>query len=95
MKFDNKFFSKSKFTKEQTGKYFNNALKDLDIARRDSILEVKFNYAYTAFIKGAITLLSHYQVKTKSVPGHHVKLIDETACKTDRRNCPASERRHH
>ncbi len=79
MKFDNKFFVKFKFTKEQTGKYYNNALKDLDIARRDSILEVKFNYAYTAFIKGAISLLSHYQMKTKSAPGHHIKLIDETA----------------
>lgn len=58
--FDNKYFIKFKFTKEQVKKYFNNALKDLDIAKKDKILEVKFNYAYTTLIKASISLLSYY-----------------------------------
>lgn len=71
MKFDDRYFSKFKFTKEQINKNFKNALKDLNIAKKDEILEVKFNYVYTAFIKAGIALLSFYQVKMKSVPGHH------------------------
>lgn len=38
---------------------------------------MKFNYAYTALIKAGIALLSFYQVKIRSVPGHHVKIIDK------------------
>ena len=77
MKFDNRYFSKFKFTHEQIRKILINAQKDLNIAKRDKIPEVKFNYSYTALIKIAISLLSYYQVKIKSVPGHHVKLIEE------------------
>lgn len=40
---------------------------------------MKFNYAYTALIKVGISLLSHHQVKIKSVPGHHVKIIEKLA----------------
>ena len=79
MNFEDKYFIKFKFTSEQIKKNFNNALKDLNIAKRDRILEVKFNYAYSAFIKAGITLLSYYQIRIKSVPGHHIKLIEKTA----------------
>ncbi len=79
MKFESRYFNKVSFNKEQIEKNLNNAIKDLDIAKKDKILEVKFNYAYTAFLKTAITLLSHYQVKVKSAPGHHVRLIEATA----------------
>jgi len=79
MKFDNRYFSKFKFTEEQISKNFRNALKDLSIARKDKILEVKFSYVYTALIKGGIALLSFYQVKIKSVSGHHFKIIEQIA----------------
>mgnify|MGYP001080111733 CR=1 FL=1 len=79
MKFDDRYFSKFKFTKEQINKNFKNALKDLNIAKKDKILEVKFSYAYTALIKAGIALLSFYQVKIKSVPGHHFKVIEKIA----------------
>ncbi len=79
MKTDSKYFSKLQFTSEQILKNFNNALKDLNIAKRDTILEVKFNYAYNSFLKAGITLLSHYQLKAKSIPGHHVKIIEMIA----------------
>jgi hypothetical protein len=79
MKFEDKYFTKFKFTKIQIEKNFKNALKDLNIAKKDIIPEVKFNYAYTALIKAGITLLSYYQVKAKSVPGHHVRIIEKIA----------------
>ena len=79
MKFDERYFSKLEFTKEQINKNFENALKALNIAEKDKFLEVKFNYVYTAFIKGGIALLSFYQVKIKSVPGHHFRIIEKIA----------------
>ena len=79
MKFEDKYFIKFTFTKDQIKKNLKNALKDLNIAKKDKILEVKFNYAYTALIKAGITLLSYYQVKIKSVPGHHIKIIEKIA----------------
>lgn len=79
MKFEDRYFTKLKFTREQINRNFKNALKDLNIAKRDKIAEVKFNYAYTAFIKVGIALLSFYQIKMKSVPGHHVKIIEKIA----------------
>ena len=79
MEFEDSFFARFTFTKSQIKKNLDNALKDFDIARRDSILEVKFNYVYTALIKAGIALLSFYQVKIRSVPGHHVKIIEKIA----------------
>lgn len=79
MKFEDQYFVKFHFTKDQIKKNFNNALKDLTIAKKDKILEVKFNYAYTSLIKAGLTLLSFYGVKTRSVPGHHMKIIEKLA----------------
>jgi len=77
MKFDDRYFKKFDFTKEQIDKNLQNASKDLKIAKKDSIPEVKFNYAYTALVKAGIALLSFYKVKIKSVPGHHIKIIEK------------------
>lgn len=77
MDFEDKYFIKFKFTEDQINKYFVNALRDIDIARRDEILDVKFNYAYTALIKGGIALLSKHHRKVKSAPGHHFKIIEK------------------
>ena len=77
MKFEDKYFQKLRFTKEQIKQNFNNALKDLNISKQDKILEVKFNYAYSALIKGGIALISFYERKLKSQSGHHVKLIEK------------------
>ena len=79
MKFDDKYFAKFKFTEEQIKKNLDNALKDFDIAERDVILEVKFNYAYKALIKAGIALLSSYHLKIRSVPGHHIKILEKMA----------------
>lgn len=79
MKFEDKYFTGFSFTKEQIAKNLKNAFKDLSIAERDKISEVKFNYAYTALIKAGIALLSYYKVKVKSVLGHHIKIIEKLA----------------
>lgn len=77
MKFDSKYFNETRFTKKQIKSYFDNCLKDLSISKKDKILDVKFNYIYTAFIKAGISLLAHYQIKIKSRPGHHIKIIEK------------------
>ncbi len=49
-----KFFTDFSFTPEQMQKNLQNARRDLGIAREDTILDVKFTYAYTALIKSGI-----------------------------------------
>lgn len=79
MNYEDQYFVKFKFSSGQIKKNLTNALRDLDIAKKDNILDVKFNYAYTALIKGGITLLSQNNIKAKSAPGHHFKIIEKTA----------------
>lgn len=78
-KFDPKYFTRFKFDKKHIEKHLNNALRDLEIAQKDRILDVKFNYTYSAFLKAGITLLSHNQLKAKSMPGHHIRIIEMLA----------------
>ena len=77
--FDSKYFADFKFSPEQIKKNLDNALKDLNIAKQDEILDVKFNYIYTALIKSGIALLSSYGIKVRSVIGHHRKVIEKLA----------------
>lgn len=79
MKFDDRYFRRFNFDKEQIDKNLKNAFKDFEIAKKDTILEVKFNYAYTSLIKAGIALLSFYKMKIKSVPGHHIKIIEKAS----------------
>lgn len=79
MNFDNKYFSKFNFNEVQIKRNLENALKDMNIAIKDEIIDVKFNYAYSALLKAGIALLSYHQIRIKSVPGHHVKIIETLA----------------
>ncbi|MCX5697470.1 MAG: hypothetical protein NTU54_05840 [Candidatus Omnitrophica bacterium] len=79
MKFDDKYFARLIFTPQQVDKNLKNALRNLDIAKRDTILDVKFTYAYSALIKAGIALLSFYNLKVRSISGHHVKIIEMLA----------------
>jgi hypothetical protein len=74
-----KFITEFSFTPEQVQKNLQNALRDLGIARKDTILDVKFAYAYTALLKAGIALLSSRNKKIRSIPGHHVKVIETLA----------------
>lgn len=78
--FETKYFRRFHFTAEQIDRYLNNALRDLKIAKEDDHPEVTFNYCYTALVKTGITLLAAVGgVKVRSIPGHHIKIIEKTA----------------
>lgn len=78
IKFETAYFNKFDFTEEQVARFLNNALKDLEIAKENSRPEVKFSYSYSAFIKGGMALLAKVgKVKIRSIPGHHVKIMEK------------------
>lgn len=79
-RFERAYFQKLKFSQSQLERYLENALRDMEIARKDAFNEVRFNYAYQALIKAGIVLLAKAgQVKTRSVPGHHLKILTKTS----------------
>lgn len=80
MHFDKKYFQEFEFSKEDIKQYFENAIRDLGIAKKDNIPEVKFTYAYQALIKGGIALIAKIgRVKVRSAPGHHIKILEKTS----------------
>jgi uncharacterized protein (UPF0332 family) len=72
-------FIRFRFSREQIEENLANAQRDLKIAKKDDILDVKFNFAYSALIKGGIALLSQSQLRVKSTPGHQAKIIEYMA----------------
>ncbi len=78
MNFETKYFVKFDFSDKQVGQYLSNALKDLEIAQENKRPEVKFNYSYTALIKGGIALIAKIgNVRSRSILGHHIKIIEK------------------
>ncbi len=76
--FESKYFRKFDFSSDQISRYFNNALRDLQIARESKHNEVRFNYTFTAMIKAGIALIAKRgNVKVRSAPGHHIKIIEK------------------
>lgn len=75
--FDAKYFKKIKFSKEQVLGYLTNAMRDLEIAEKDRISEVRFTFAYQALVKAGIACLAHAGYKLRTAPGHHVRLIEK------------------
>src|SRR3989338_477930 len=78
MKPDQEFFKKFNFKPDEIERYLQSALHDLEIAEKDRFSEVKFTYSYQALIKTGITLLAKIEkVKVRSMPGHHVKILEK------------------
>ncbi len=75
--FETKYFQKKKFTEKTIARYFNNALKDLQIASNSKHAEVMFKFSYDSLIKGGIALIAFYGYKVKSRQGHHVKILEK------------------
>ena len=75
--FDQQFFKKEVFSKQQIDQYFESARHALKIAAKDEFAEVRFDYAYKALIKIGIALISRKGYRVRSVPGHHIKLIQK------------------
>lgn len=77
-RFEPQFFKKFKPTAEQLDQYFQSALRDFSIAREDEFVEVQFSYCYQCLIKAGIALLAKVgSVRVRSVPGHHVKILEK------------------
>jgi len=77
VRFEGKYFIRHAFSAIQIEANLENATKDLGIAERIAIPEVRFNYAYGALIKSGIALLSLYSIRARSSAGHHVKIIEK------------------
>jgi len=75
--FEQQFFKKEAFASQQIQQYFESARHALKIADRDEFAEVRFDYAYKALIKIGIGLVSKSGYRVRSVPGHHIKLIQK------------------
>ena len=79
-RFENRYFIKFDFSDRQIEQYLDNAFRDLEIAQENERPEVKFNYSYTALIKGGIALIAKIgKVKVRSIPGHHIKIIEKVS----------------
>ena len=70
------FFQKLRFTGEEIGKRFDGARHDLEIAAKDPFPEVRFTYGYQALLKTGVALLAQEGLKVRSIPGHHVKILE-------------------
>jgi len=73
---DKDAFTKFKFSKEQIHSYFDSCSKKLQIAEQFQQSEIRFKFAYDTLIKLGITLLATEGFKVKSMPGHHIKIIE-------------------
>jgi hypothetical protein len=78
MKFEDKFFEKVSFSKENIDNLFDGAFRDLTIAKEVNFKEVRFTYSYQALLKLGIAILAQYGgVRIKSTMGHHIKIIEK------------------
>lgn len=77
--FETKFFQKTIFTADQLAQYIASAERDYAIAAASDIPEVVFKFSYDALIKMGIALIARAGYKVRSMPGHHVKIIEKLA----------------
>lgn len=71
-------FEKFVFTNKQIEKYFESALKDLNIAQ-SAVSEVTFVFCYNCLLKLAIAVCAKNNLRVKARQGHHVALIIKLA----------------
>jgi len=77
IKFENKYFVKLNFTRNQIKRYASSAHRDLGIAKRTNIAEVKFQFTYNALLKLGISLIACHGHKVRSRAGHHIKILEK------------------
>lgn len=75
--FENQYFQKQSFEKEQIDKFLKSALHDLGIDKASDIPDVIFKFSYDAFIKLGIALIAKKGYKTRSAAGHHIKILEK------------------
>ncbi len=75
--FDCRYFKKLSFNGGQIKNFINSSLHDLEIAESSKIQDVIFKFSYEALIKLGIALIAEKGYKTRSVPGHHIKILEK------------------
>lgn len=75
--FPSDYFQKFNFSRRQLDAYFDSVKRQLRVAADSGIPEVMFEFSYNALIKLGIYLLAKKGYKVRSVPGHHVKILEK------------------
>ncbi len=75
--FEPEFFQKFPYTKSQIDRYFHNAELDLNRAEKTKDPNVTHRLAYDSILKLGIALIAKSGFKAKSVPGHHIKILEK------------------
>jgi len=76
MYFSPEYFKNIDYTESQINQYFANAKKDLKTAQESNNTDVIFRFCYDAIIKLGISLIAKNGYKVRSIPGHHIKILD-------------------
>ena len=76
MQFSNEFFQTIDLTEEQIKQYFENAKKDFEIAEKSDEEKIIFQFCYNAIIKLGIAKIAEKGYKVRSIPGHHIKILE-------------------
>lgn len=77
MPFDSQSFQKFTYTQEQIKHYISNAERDFSIAKTASDSNVVYRFCYDAVIKLGIAVIAKQGYKVRSVPGHHMKILEK------------------
>ena len=82
-KHDQQYFQKFSFSNEQTRRYLQAAERDWRIARSSKVAEVVFRFSYDALLKLAVYIAARSGLRVRSIPGHHIKLLEMLGEETD------------
>ena len=77
MSYEKEYFVKFKFVNSQLENYLASAEHSLKIAKDSNVPEVVFKFSYEAMIKIGIYLIAKEGYRARSVPGHHLKIIEK------------------
>ena len=75
--FPSDYFQKFNFSQHQLDAYFKSTKHQLNIAINSQVPEVIFEFSYNALIKFGIYLLANRGYKVRSVPGHHIRILEK------------------
>ncbi len=75
--FESQYFQKMFFAEERVKRLYESALHDLDIADKSDVPDVVFKFSYDALVKLGIATIAKHGFKIRSVPGHHIKILEK------------------
>lgn len=79
IRFEEEYFQKFAYTSQQIGKYFQNAAKDLQLAKGLESSEAAYRIGYESIIKVGIAVIAKHGYKVRSNMGHHYKILQKIA----------------